>query len=81
MKEEILDNALSAGNIWRGEVKNKAKDGSYYWVDAIIAPVLDEKGKPKEYIAQRFVINEQKDKEEQLNKLLKAAKKSDGTHK
>jgi PAS domain S-box-containing protein len=49
---------ISAGKIFRGEIKNKAKDGSFYWVDAIIAPVLGEDGKPKEYLAQRFVINE-----------------------
>lgn len=61
---------ISSGRIWRGEVKNRCKDGSYYWVDAIIAPVLDEHGKPQEYIAQRFVINEKKEKEEQMQALL-----------
>jgi PAS domain S-box-containing protein len=65
---------ISSGKIFRGEIKNKAKDGSFYWVDAIIAPVLDSEGKPKEYIAQRFVINEQKDREEKLNELLKNQK-------
>lgn len=67
---------ISSGKIFRGEIKNKAKDGSYYWVDAIIAPVLDENGKPKEYIAQRFVINEQKEKEQRLNDALAKLKKS-----
>ncbi len=61
---------ISSGKIFRGEIKNKAKDGSIYWVDAIIAPVLDHAGKPKEYIAQRFVINEQKEREAKLNELL-----------
>ena len=61
---------ISSGRIWRGEVKNRAKDGSYYWVDAIIAPVLDAEGKPREYISQRFLINEKKEKEEQVKKLL-----------
>jgi PAS domain S-box-containing protein len=67
---EDMWKTISSGKIWRGEVKNKAKDGSSYWVDAIIAPVLDNQGKPKEYIAQRFVINEQKEREEQLKVLL-----------
>ncbi|MCW5910055.1 MAG: PAS domain-containing protein [Cyclobacteriaceae bacterium] len=58
---------ISKGNTWRGEIKNKAKDGSFYWVDAIIAPVLDENGKPKEYIAQRFVINDKKEREDEMN--------------
>lgn len=75
-----LWSTISGGKIWRGEVKNKAKDGSYYWVDAIIAPVLDERGKPKEYIAQRFVINEQKSKEELLNKLLTTTITENGKH-
>jgi PAS domain S-box-containing protein len=63
---EDLWATISSGRTFRGEIKNKAKDGSIYWVDAIIAPVLDDKGKPKEYIAQRFVINEQKQKEEAM---------------
>ena len=67
---EDMWKTISSGKIWRGEVKNKAKDGSVYWVDAVIAPVLDENGKPKEYIAQRFVINEQKEKQEQIQKVL-----------
>ena len=61
---------ISSGKIFRGEIKNKAKDGSFYWVDAIVAPVIDANGKPKEYIAQRFVINDQKAREAQLNELL-----------
>jgi methyl-accepting chemotaxis protein len=61
---------ISSGKIWRGEVKNLAKDGSFYWVDAIIAPILDGNGKPKEYIAQRFVINDKKENEAKLNELL-----------
>lgn len=75
--DEIFVNlweTISSGKIWRGEVKNRCKDGSYYWVDAIIAPVLDEKGKPQEYIAQRFVINEKKQKEEQMQALLEDAR-------
>lgn len=65
---------ISDGRIWRGEVKNRAKDGTYYWVDAIIAPVLDERGKPKEYIAQRFVINEKKLQEEKTSVLLEESR-------
>ncbi len=63
---------ISGGKIFRGEIKNKAKDGSFYWVDAIVAPVLGEDGKPKEYLAQRFVINdaiEQKERDLATKKL------------
>ena len=75
---EDLWKTISSGKIWRGEVKNKAKDGSAYWVDAIIAPVLDNQGKPKEYIAQRFVINELKEREQQLKELLANQSKTEG---
>jgi PAS domain S-box-containing protein len=64
---------ISSGKIFRGEIRNKAKDGSFYWVDAIIAPVLGEDGKPKEYIAQCFVINEAKKKEARLAQALQQA--------
>jgi PAS domain S-box-containing protein len=65
---------ISSGKIFRGEIKNKAKDGSFYWVDAIVAPVLGEDGKPIEYIAQRFVINDQKEKEIIIQQTLEEAR-------
>jgi methyl-accepting chemotaxis protein len=61
---------IANGKIWRGEIKNRAKDGSYYWVDSIIAPVMGDNGKPKEYIAQRFVINDKKAMEEELERFV-----------
>ena len=61
---------IGSGRIFRGELKNKAKDGSFYWVDAIIAPVAGEDGAPQAYVAQLFVINEAKRREEKLNEAL-----------
>jgi PAS domain S-box-containing protein len=61
-----LWNTISNGKIWRNEIKNKAKDGSFYWVDTAIAPILDKEGKPKEYVAQGFVITDRKKKEEEV---------------
>ncbi len=75
---EDLWRTISSGKIWRGEVKNLAKDGSFYWVDAIIAPVRDEKGKIREYIAQRFVINEHKEKEAKMQELLNKLENKEG---
>lgn len=63
---------VSEGNIWRNEVRNKAKDGSFYWVDATIIPFFDENGDIKEYFSIRSDITKRKKAEEELeyNKFL-----------
>jgi len=63
MQKSVFENlwkTIKAGNVWSGKIKNLAKDGSSYLVDANISPIYDENGDLKEYIGIRYLINRNK---------------------
>lgn len=63
-----LWDTITSGKVWEGEIKNKAKDGSFYWIKTIIIPITDEKG-IKNYVAVQTDITKEKDIQERLLKM------------
>ncbi|MCA9370860.1 MAG: PAS domain-containing sensor histidine kinase, partial [Candidatus Peregrinibacteria bacterium] len=69
--QEIFDDlwgTISDGRTWRGEIENKAKDGSFYWVDTTITPILNAQYVSTGYMAVRFLITDKKEAELKLQK-------------
>ncbi|WP_078059993.1 putative bifunctional diguanylate cyclase/phosphodiesterase [Gracilibacillus timonensis] len=57
---------IGLGKVWKGEIRNRRKDGSTYWVNTTIVPIKDENGQPYQYLAIRYDITDKKQNEEQV---------------
>lgn len=61
---------IGTGNVWNGEIKNRAKDGSIYWVSTTIVPFMNDRGKPERYVAIRTDITNRIQMEKELQTAL-----------
>jgi PAS domain S-box-containing protein len=68
---------IAADEVWRGEIRNRAKDGGYYWVDTTIVPVTDADGWIEEFVAIRADITERKAHEASLDLLASLVESSE----
>jgi PAS domain S-box-containing protein len=69
---ETMWKEITNGKMWMGEIRNRAKDGSYYWVDSVIMPMRNSDNSINGYLSLRILINDRKKMEEEKEVYLKS---------
>lgn len=59
---------IGSGTVWHDDIRNRAKNGTFYWVDTVIVPVKDDAGRNTHYLSLRTLISERKDLEAKRQK-------------
>ncbi|AXH09697.1 hypothetical protein CP960_09585 [Malaciobacter halophilus] len=67
---ETLWDTIKSGEVWKGKIKNRAKDGSSYYVKSTIFPIFDESGEIKKYVASRFLVTEDEEEKQTLKRYI-----------
>ncbi len=74
MFKELWD-TIKSGKVWRSDVKSKAKDGTFFWLDSTIVPIQDDNGMIVEYFSLRTPIDDRKRIEEEQKEYVKNLEK------
>lgn len=77
---ETLWKTIQNKQIWKGKIKNLAKDGSAYYVKSTVFPILDEEGNIEKYVASRFLITEDEEEKHKLKKYIMHQKSQQVKH-